>query len=149
MSGTAEEERIAARITERFRKMRVEREAKWAATTDEEILRMRIDESAGDLDPITKACLGMAVPMWIDRMQYWRPAYREETAHKLAEVVAYEQSVAALCDTEARGTARKGDLGKAFNAIAQGLACLAFCPGGVVFAGSHWEAKQFVLKEPA
>lgn len=44
--------------------------------------------------------------------------------------------------------AEKGDVlmygGKgcasAFNALAEGLAILALCPGGVRFAGRHWEA---------
>jgi hypothetical protein len=128
------------RIAERFARMRVERAAKWARTSDEEILRMRIAESEQDVDPVTKAFLGLTVPMWIELMRPWRPERREQKAHELGELIAYEQGVAALCDPEARGTARKGELGKAFNAIAQGLACLAFCPGGIVFAGHHWEA---------
>lgn len=108
--------------------------------SDEAIRRMRVAESAKDLDPFTSVFLGTAVPMWIDQMRAWPAERRERKAHELAEVVAFEQGVAALCDPEARGTAHRGEKAKAFNAIAQGLACLAFCPGGIVFAGHHWEA---------
>lgn len=129
-------------IAERFARQRAEREAKWARTSDEEILRMRIEESRKDLDPTTKAFLGLTVPMWIEVMRPWHPDRRVHKGRELVEVIAYEQGIAAMCDPEARGTARKGELGKAFNAIAQGLACLAFCPGGIVFAGHHWEANR-------
>lgn len=35
---------------------------------------------------------------------------------------------------------RPGEATKAFNALALGLAALAYCPGGVTFLGDHWEA---------
>jgi alpha-L-fucosidase len=139
------EQEIAAHIKARFVRMRAEREAKWAATTDAELLRMRIDESSGEMDPITSACLGVAVPMWIDKMRYWLPREIEQRAHALVEITAFDQSVAAMVDDAARASTKRhhpGQLGKAFNAIAEGLACLAHCPGGVVFAGQHWEAKR-------
>lgn len=135
-----EETAVAERIRARQARERAERDAKWAATSDEDLLRMRIQESRGGLDLITSACLGVAVPMWIDRMRFWLPRERQQRAHALVEIIAHHQAIAAICDTEARGTARRGDLGVAFNAIAEGLACLAYCPGGVVFAGHHWEA---------
>jgi hypothetical protein len=127
-------------IAERFDRQRAEREAKWAATSDDEILRMRIEESRGGLDPVTTAFLGLTVPMWIEMMRPWHPERRVRKGHELVELIAYEQAIAAMCDTEARGTIKPGGLTKAFNAIAQGLACLAYCPGGIVFAGHHWEA---------
>ena len=66
---------------------------------------------------------------------------RQQVAALCQEVISHHQGIAAICDTEARGTARKGDLALCFNAMAQGLALLAFCPGGIVFAGHHWEAQ--------
>lgn len=128
------------RIAERFARQRAERAAKWAATSDDEVLRMRIAESEKDVDPVTKAFLGLTVPMWIEMMRGWHPDRRVSKGHELVEIIAYEQGIAALCDPEARGTAKRGERGKAFNAVAQGLACLAYCPGGIVFAGHHWEA---------
>jgi hypothetical protein len=138
----AEEERIVARIRARFDRQRIEREAKWAATSDEQILRMRIDESKGGLDTITTACLGVAVPMWIERMRHWFPREREERAQALVELTAHSQGVAAIADREAALSSklhRPGEMALAFNAVAEGLAILAYCPGGVVFAGHHWE----------
>lgn len=137
------EARIAARIAARYERERAEREAKWAAMTDEDILRLRLEESRGDIDPLTRAFIGATVPMWIDQMRPWRPERRLLKARELADVIAFEQCSAALCDPEARGTGKKaGGLAKAFNAIAQGLALIAFCPGGVVFGGHHFEARS-------
>ncbi len=135
-----DEAATAERIRLRFQKMRAEREAYWSSRTEEDLLRMRIEESQGDTDSLTKALLGLAVPMWIDKMRHWRWAYRQEVARKLVDIICSEQAIAAMCDPDARGTARKGGLGGAFNAVAQGLAILSFCPGGIVFAGHHWEA---------
>lgn len=36
---------------------------------------------------------------------------------------------------------KKGEAAAVFAALADGLAVMAFCPGGVRFAGSHYEAK--------
>lgn len=136
-----EETRVAARIAARQARDRAEREAKWAATSDEDLLRMRIEQSRGDIDAVTASFLGLAVPMWIDRMRAWDPDRRVREGRELTETLAHDQAVAAIADPEARGTAKQGEKARAFNAIAQGLACLAYCPGGVVFAGHHWEAK--------
>lgn len=137
-------EAITAHVRARFVRMRAEREAKWARTTDAQLLRMRIEGSAKDMDPITSACLAVAVPMWIDKMRHWLPREIEQRAHALVAVTAFDPSIAALVDDTARTSTKKhqpGKLGKAFDAIAEGLACLAHCPGGVVFAGYHWEVK--------
>lgn len=132
------------RIRARFDRERAERDAKWAATSDEEILRMRIEESRNGLDMITTAALGVAVPMWIDRMRHWFPREREHRAHALVETLAFTQGSAAMVDRDAMLSSKKhnpGEMAAAFNVLAEGLACLAYCPGGIVFAGNHWEAK--------
>jgi hypothetical protein len=138
----AEEQRISEIIRLRYERERAAREAFWAKQTPEDILRMRIEESRGALDPVTSAFLGMTVPLYIEEMRDWSPDRRVHTAHELGEIVAFSQGAAALADPEARGTAKRGELAKVFNAIARGLACLAYCPGGVVFAGNHWEAES-------
>lgn len=130
---------VMARILARRAREREAREAKWSAMSAEEILRLRIEDSRGHIDRITTAFLGASVPLWIEKLRQWSPERRERRAHELVEILAYDQAMAALCDCEARGTAGPGELGKAFNAVAEGLACLAFCPGGVVFAGHHWQ----------
>jgi len=40
---------------------------------------------------------------------------------------------------------REGDTAKAFNALAESLAFMAFVPGGVTFLGDHWEHPKPVL----
>jgi hypothetical protein len=118
---------------------RARRRAKWAVRTEEELLRAGIDESAKLFNPVLRACLGTAVPMWIDKMRHWRADYRVQVAHGLVEITCHHQGMAAIADPADRGTVKEGGVTVAFNAVAQGLACLAFCPGGVVFAGHHWQ----------
>jgi hypothetical protein len=140
----AEEECTALRVLTRLNRERAERDAKWAAMSDEDILRMRIAESKGDIDPTTSAFLGLTVPMWIETMRGWHPDRRIAKGRELVDIIAFDPAIAAMVDDEARATTKKrqpGKLATGFNAVAQGLACLAYCPGGVVFAGSHWEAK--------
>jgi hypothetical protein len=115
--------------------------------TDTELLRMRLVDSRAACDPMLALFLGAAVPMWIDRMHGWDPRRIEQTAHDLADPIACSQGIAAMVDPDARGTERKGELSKSFNAVAQGLACLAFCPGGIVFGGHHWEVAAITPTE--
>jgi hypothetical protein len=131
------------RSAARSDRQRAKREAKWAATPDEDLLRMRINESVGDLDLLTSACLGVAVPLWIELMRPWDPERRERTGRELVDTIAFDPAIAAMVDGTARESLKRTDPGKltkAFNAVAQGVACLAFCAGGVVFAGQHWKA---------
>lgn len=37
---------------------------------------------------------------------------------------------------------RPGESARVFNAVADGLALLAFCPGGVHWRGRHWVAAE-------
>jgi hypothetical protein len=38
------------------------------------------------------------------------------------------------------GSKKRGEAAKAFNALAEGLAALSFCEGGVTFLGLHFES---------
>lgn len=138
---TVDDTASLARVRLRFEKMRAERQAYWESRTDQELLGMRIEESRGDAPPLMRLFLSTAVPLWIERVQYWRPAYREQKAHELGEELGACQALVADENVEGRvGKAERGDVADGFNLLAQGLALLAFCPGGVVFAGHHWEA---------
>lgn len=134
---------IAARIAERFRRQRAEREAYWSAVTEDELLEMRLQESERDMadigGPWFLPLLFDAVPGWIERHARTPPAEREARAHTLGEIIAYSQGAAAICDSDARGTEEDGATAAVFNAIAEGLAIGAFCPGGAMFAGRLWE----------
>jgi hypothetical protein len=140
----AEEERVALRLRARLDRERAGRDAKWAAMSHADILRMRIEESRKDLDMITTACLGVAVPMWIKRMRHWLPREREERAQALVETLAYTQGSAAMVDRDAMLSSKKHnpcEMAGAFNVVAEGLAILAHCPGGIVLASYHLEVK--------
>ena len=129
---------------------RERRRAVLASLSGEDLLALRIQESRDDVGELTRTFLGLAVPMWIDKMRWWRPAYREQLAHKIGEEIGAAQSL--IADENAEGRVPRSERGAVaadFNLIAQGLALLAFCPGGVVFAGHHWEAQQGELPAEA
>lgn len=75
--------------------------------------------------------LALAVPLRIWELAARTPAQRANIAHRCA------QHVAAHGDALQFG-GKKGAAAAAFNALAQGLACAAYQPGGVTFAGRHW-----------
>lgn len=84
--------------------------------------------------------LEAAVPLWIMQFQQlprevlWEQleTKREDWARILAEhgdILQYGTKKPKL----------KGQVAEAFNALAQTLAYLSFCPEGVTFCGHHWE----------
>lgn len=77
--------------------------------------------------------LEAAVPLYIGDLarQPWQEV--ERIAHESADVIAAKGD-----DLQFGG--RKGSAAIAFNALARGLAALAFCQGGVKFAGLHFAA---------
>lgn len=85
-------------------------------------------------DPVMLGLLELAVPAWIDRVRMLSPAEQEARRAAAVELIAHG----------ADALVRKAKAGKAaaqFNAIAEGLALLALCPGGVTWCGMHWEAR--------
>lgn len=132
------------------RTRRERREAHSASLTNADLLAVRIEESRSDVAPIAAQFLKLAVPMWIDSMRWWRPAHREMVAHRVGEEIAASHALVADENPEGRvPRSEQGTVAVGFNLVAQGLALLAFCPGGVVFAGCHWEAQQGQLPAEA
>lgn len=84
---------------------------------------------------LLKITLALAVPIWIEKVRRYSPAYRAQRARVLGPIVAEKGDVIQF------KSKKKGETADAFNALAEGLAILAFAPGGVKFAGMHWEAK--------
>lgn len=84
--------------------------------------------------------LQVAVPMQILKLGLADPETLPAIARECADVVA------AHGDDILYRSARRGDTAVAFNALAKGLAVLAFSPGGVEFAGlrfrAGWEAVE-------
>lgn len=81
-------------------------------------------------------CLEAAVPIWIDRLR------REPEERVLARAEALADVVAEKSDVLFRGSKKRGEAAKVFNAVAEALAAGAFVPGGSRFLGLHWEASR-------
>lgn len=86
--------------------------------------------------PLLQAALDAAVPLWIEQIkrECWSFAEIQRVARDTAQVVAAEGDNILF-----RGP-KRGDTARAFNALARGIACLSFAPGGVRVFGRRWEA---------
>jgi hypothetical protein len=82
------------------------------------------------------AALSAAVPLWIEQLRRLPLADILARARELAQVIAEHGDVILY-----RGK-KTGESAKAFNALAEGIACLAFAPGGVRAFGMHFEAEH-------
>ena len=80
--------------------------------------------------------LEVAIPIWVNSLKHLPWSYLAEQAGKCAGIVAEKGDI-----LQYRSSV-KGETAKAFNALAEGLAILSFCPGGVKFMGRHWENKH-------
>lgn len=94
-----------------------------------------ITEVAMANDPHLAIALSAAVPLWIIELQC-RPdldKYLGERAPEIAALVAERADLLLF-----RGK-KKGEAARIFNATAEGIALLAFVPGGVTIFGQHYE----------
>ena len=80
--------------------------------------------------------LSVAVPLWIEEFRHLSFDEIQKISNDSAQIVAEKGDVIQFKST------KKGESAAAFNALARGIACLAFAPGGVTTFGSHWEAKR-------
>lgn len=80
--------------------------------------------------------LDLAVLLAIEDVRGWTPEQRIAYCHEHAQVVA-ERS-----DDLMYGSSKKGETARIFAVLARALACLAYAPGGVRFAGRRWVAGQ-------
>jgi hypothetical protein len=78
--------------------------------------------------------LQVAVPLWIEEVRGWTVERRVATARESADVVASKGDVLQF-------GGKKGEAAEAFNALARGLACCAYQPGGITFLGDHYEVE--------
>jgi hypothetical protein len=87
---------------------------------------------------LLRATLQVAVPMWIEKLKARSLAEIQERSHSvLADVIASRGDVLQFASKKTRR-----QTAEAFNALAEGLAGLGFCPGGVRFAGDHYIAEH-------
>jgi hypothetical protein len=85
-------------------------------------------------EALLAATLEVAVPMWIEQMRSWPPERVQARAKELAPVIA------STADNVLFRGKKRGQTAEAFNRLAEGVACLAFAPGGVKIFGLHFEA---------
>ena len=109
-------------------------------------MRRTVEEGRGEVDPLLRICLSAAVPLWIEKVRAWTPEEREVKARAAGHTIAYGAGAAAVATggkerNKKKATKQRPNQGAAevFNAMARGPAILAYGPGGVTFAGSHWE----------
>lgn len=85
-------------------------------------------------EDLLHASLAAAVPLWIEEL---RQLPAEEIIRRRRLCV---DAIAHKGDLILYRSRKKGESAAAFNRLAEGLACLAFAPGGVTFLGMHFKA---------
>lgn len=76
--------------------------------------------------------LAFFVPMWRDEIRDLTDEQRVARAKRCSSIVG------SLGDALQFGSRQAGRVTEVFNALAEGLACAAYQPGGITFAGRHW-----------
>lgn len=135
-----------AKWREGYERRRAERNAFWASKTDADLEDMRLAESGAlRWDPLFQGLLFEAIPLWVHRHYRTDPEERVRRAHEVGEILAFSQGAAEIGEQAANHdscpTAQiraHGEIGKCFNALAEGLAIGAYCPEGATFNGINW-----------
>lgn len=85
---------------------------------------------------LLRMTLAAAIPLWIHELKDKPWAYVAARAQRSAQEVAEHGDIIQF------KAKKHGETAAAFNALAEGLAALSFCPGGVKFLGDHWIASH-------
>ena len=95
--------------------------------------------------------LRLAVPLHIADMRHLTPQQRMTIATRCAQEMSTRGDLLMFADpkrqakkqrTGGRLSSRERETRDTFSALARGLACLAYQPGGATFAGLHWCAQN-------
>lgn len=91
--------------------------------------------------PAAMGLFEVAVPLWIERLRPMTWEERMKVRDECLDVIAGDKGLGGI-ECLATGTRPKkpGKAAEAFNAVAKALALGALQPGGVRFAGMHFEA---------
>jgi hypothetical protein len=85
---------------------------------------------------LLRTALQAAVPLHIEELRGLPWTEIRRLAGECAQVIAEKG------DRILYRSKKKGETAVAFNALARGIAALAFCPGGVTTLGMHFEAHR-------
>ena len=80
--------------------------------------------------------LQAAVPLWIEKLK------GEPFEVISSRALECGQHIAEHGDIILFKSKKKGESAEAFNRLAEGVACLAFMPGGIDIFGLHFEVKK-------
>lgn len=83
-----------------------------------------------------QSSLSAAVPLWIEN--FVQKGYSLDEVFEIAKGAS--QMIAEKGDLILFKSKKKGETADAFNALAKGIAALAFVPGGVKTFGMHFQA---------
>lgn len=91
-------------------------------------------------DVVLVETLRLAVPLRIEELAAMNDATRAATVTTWAAEAV--EPIASRGDALQFGSKKSGAVAEVFNHLARGLAALAYAPGGVLFAGTHWCAGE-------
>lgn len=81
---------------------------------------------------VLASTLALAVPLWIWELRDLTDNQRAARARRCSAMIAERGDVLMF------GSKSRGKCAEVFNALAEGIACAAYLPGGMDFAGRHW-----------
>ncbi len=95
------------------------------------------------MNDLLRISLEAAVPLWQERLRAISWEVLQERAREAADMIASKGDVLQF------GGGKKGEAAQAFNRCAEAITILSFLPGGVTFAGLHFEAAHVNLPRSA
>lgn len=96
-------------------------------------MSVREEDAIARTAELLRISLSAAVPMHVMELRRMPMRAVLDIARACGQVVAEKGDIIQF------KSKKKGETAAAFNALARGLACASFCPGGVRFLGLHFE----------
>jgi hypothetical protein len=111
-------------------------------STAEMLRLLEVGSDAPRCAGLLAGMLDLAVPLWIVELRALTFEERAERARRGVQVICESGDVLMYGSGIKPKAGQLGKTGEAFNAVACGLAALAYQPGGVKFLGRHWEVRE-------
>jgi hypothetical protein len=90
-----------------------------------------------------KIALQCAVPLWMLRIQ----GNGGVTDSDIERVRVFGQVLGEKGDVLMFGSKKKGEAADLFNRLAEAIAVMSFCPGGVKIFGEHWQSEVACIEK--